>query len=142
MPRTRTLVAGIRTPQDITEKARVASGSDKPSMERAMAEAYNELVRIYGILEKHYREGGGDHPRRAAALDQLLRPTIDPKADRKILAMGLPASPGAASGEIVFNSEDAEAAKKAGHKVILMRVERRTSTAYMRRRAFSPPAAP
>src|SRR4028119_2353992 len=50
------VVAGIRTPQDISEKARQASGSDKPSMERAMPEAYAELVRIYGILEKHYRD--------------------------------------------------------------------------------------
>jgi pyruvate,orthophosphate dikinase len=50
------VVAGIRTPQDITEAARIASGSDKPSMERAMPEAYGELVRIYGILEKHYRD--------------------------------------------------------------------------------------
>jgi pyruvate,orthophosphate dikinase len=58
-----------------------------------------------------------------AALDQLLHPTIDPKAERKIVATGLPASPGAASGEIVFNSEEAEAARKAGHKVILVRIE-------------------
>ncbi|MBJ6124238.1 pyruvate, phosphate dikinase [Microvirga splendida] len=160
------VVAGIRTPQDITEKARVASGSDKPSMERAMPDAYNELVRIYGILEKHYRDmqdmeftvetgklwmlqtRNGKRTAKAAlriavelaseglitqeeavtrvepaALDQLLHPTIDPKAERKILATGLPASPGAASGAIVFNSDDAEAAKKAGHKVILVRVE-------------------
>jgi pyruvate,orthophosphate dikinase len=135
-------------------------------MERAMPEAYGELVRIYGILEKHYRDmqdmeftvekgklwmlqtRNGKRTAKAAlriavelasegliteeeavnrvdpaALDQLLHPTIDPKAERKILASGLPASPGAASGEIVFNSEDAEAAKKAGHKVILVRVE-------------------
>ncbi|QRM28425.1 pyruvate, phosphate dikinase [Microvirga sp. VF16] len=160
------VVAGIRTPQDITEKARIASGSDKPSMEGAMPEAYNELVRIYGILEKHYRDmqdmeftvetgklwmlqtRNGKRTAKAAlriavelaseglitqeeaitrvepaALDQLLHPTIDPKAERKILASGLPASPGAASGEIVFNSDDAEAARKAGHKVILVRVE-------------------
>jgi pyruvate,orthophosphate dikinase len=58
-----------------------------------------------------------------AALDQLLHPTIDPKAERKIIATGLPASPGAACGEIVFNSEDAETLKAAGHKVILVRVE-------------------
>jgi pyruvate,orthophosphate dikinase len=161
------VVAGIRTPQDITEKARITSGSvDKPSMESAMPEAYNELVRIYGILEKHYRDmqdmeftvetgklwmlqtRNGKRTAKAAlriavelaseglitqeeavtrvepaALDQLLHPTIDPKAERKILATGLPASPGAASGAIVFNSDDAEAAKKAGHKVVLVRVE-------------------
>src|SRR6188472_851273 len=58
-----------------------------------------------------------------AALDQLLHPTIDPKAERKIIATGLPASPGAASGAIVFNSDEAESAKKNGRKVILVRVE-------------------
>ncbi len=160
------VVAGIRTPQDITEQARVASGSDKPSMERAMPEAYRELVRIYGLLEKHYRDmqdmeftvetgklwmlqtRNGKRTAKAAlriavdlaseglitqeeavnrvdpaSLDQLLHPTIDPKAERNVLATGLPASPGAASGEIVFNSEDAETAVKAGRKVILVRVE-------------------
>ncbi len=49
-------MAGIRTPQDITEAARIESGSDKPSMERAMPDAYGELVRIYGLLEQHYRD--------------------------------------------------------------------------------------
>lgn len=160
------VVAGIRTPQDITEKARIEAGSDKPSMEREMPEAYAELCRIYGILEKHYRdmqdmeftiqEGklwmlqtrSGKRTAKAAlriavelateglitqeeavgrvepgALDQLLHPTIDPKAERRVLTVGLPASPGAAAGEIVFNSDDAEAAKKAGKKVILVRVE-------------------
>ncbi|PZO00250.1 MAG: pyruvate, phosphate dikinase [Hyphomicrobiales bacterium] len=160
------VVAGIRTPQDITEIARKEAGSDKPSMERVMPEAYAELVRIYGILEKHYRdmqdmeftiqEGklwmlqtrSGKRTAKAAlriavelateglisqeeavgrvepgALDQLLHPMIDPKAERRILTTGLPASPGAAAGEIVFNSDDAEAAKKAGRKCILVRVE-------------------
>ena len=160
------VVAGIRTPQDITEAARKLAGSDKPSMERAMPEAYAELCRIYGILEKHYRdmqdmeftiqEGklwmlqtrSGKRTARAAlriavelareglitqeeavsrieagSLDQLLHPTIDPKAERRILTTGLPASPGAAAGEIVFNSDEAELAKKAGRKVILVRVE-------------------
>ncbi|MCR4521414.1 MULTISPECIES: pyruvate, phosphate dikinase [Bosea] len=160
------VVAGIRTPQDITEAARIEAGSDKPSMEREMPEAYAELCRIYGILEKHYRdmqdmeftiqEGklwmlqtrSGKRTAKAAlriavelateglitqeeavgrvepgALDQLLHPTIDPKAERRVLTTGLPASPGAAAGEIVFNSDDAEAAKKAGRKVILVRVE-------------------
>jgi pyruvate,orthophosphate dikinase len=160
------VVAGIRTPQDITEKAKAASSSDKPSMEAAMPEAYAELVRIYGLLERHYRDmqdmeftvekgklwmlqtRNGKRTAKAAlriavelasegligeeeavnrvdpgALDQLLHPTIDPNAERKILATGLPASPGAASGEIVFNSDEAEAAKKNGRKVILVRVE-------------------
>jgi pyruvate,orthophosphate dikinase len=160
------VVAGIRTPQDITERARVASASNKPSMEGAMPQAYAELVRIYGVLEKHYRDmqdmeftvehgklwmlqtRNGKRTAKAAlriavdlaaeglisedeavarvdpsALDQLLHPTIDPKAHRKIIATGLPASPGAASGEIVFSSDDAEEAKKNGRKVILVRVE-------------------
>ncbi|AWN36323.1 pyruvate, phosphate dikinase [Methylobacterium radiodurans] len=160
------VVAGIRTPQDITEKARIEAKSDKPSMEKAMPESFAELTRIYGILEKHYRdmqdmeftiESGklwmlqtrnGKRTAKAAlkiavdlaseglisekeavlrvepgALDQLLHPTIDPKAERKIIASGLPASPGAATGEIVFNSEDAEACKKAERKCILVRIE-------------------
>ncbi|HEV7438992.1 MAG TPA: pyruvate, phosphate dikinase [Methylobacterium sp.] len=160
------VVAGIRTPQDITEKARIEAKSEKPSMERAMPESFAELTRIYGILEKHYRdmqdmeftiESGklwmlqtrnGKRTAKAAlriavdltneglitheeaigrvepgALDQLLHPTIDPKAERKVIASGLPASPGAATGEIVFNSEDAEAARKAERKCILVRIE-------------------
>ena len=160
------VVAGIRTPQDITEAAARASQSDKPSMEKAMPESYAELVRIYGILETHYRdmqdmeftveEGklwmlqtrGGKRTAKAAlriavemaaegliseeeavcriepaALDQLLHPTLDPKAERKILASGLPASPGAAAGEVVFSSEEAENCLKAGRPCILVRVE-------------------
>src|SRR5438270_885886 len=50
------VVAGIRTPQDITEHARKESGSDKASMETAMPEAYKELTRFYTLLEKHYRD--------------------------------------------------------------------------------------
>ena len=53
----------------------------------------------------------------------LLHPTIDPSAERKVIATGLPASPGAACGEIVFSSEEAETLKSQGHKVILVRVE-------------------
>ena len=160
------VVAGIRTPQNITEIARIEAGSDKPSLEHAMPEAYHEFVRICGLLESHYRDvqdveftiernklwmlqtRNGKRTAKAAlkiavdlvneglitkheavgriepgALDQLLHPTIDPKAERKIVATGLPASPGAAAGEIVFDSDDAEAAKAAGRKVILVRVE-------------------
>ena len=160
------VVAGIRTPQNITEIARIEAGSDKPSLEHAMPEAYHEFVRICGLLESHYRDvqdveftiernklwmlqtRNGKRTAKAAlkiavdlvneglitkheavgriepaALDQLLHPTIDPKAERKIVATGLPASPGAAAGEIVFDSDDAEAAKVAGRKVILVRVE-------------------
>jgi pyruvate,orthophosphate dikinase len=160
------VVAGIRTPQEITEKARVAAGSDKRSMERSLPDAFNELIRIYGVLEKHYRDmqdleftveqgklwmlqtRSGKRTAKAAlriavelaneglitreeavarvepqALDQLLHPTIDPSAERKVLAVGLPASPGAAAGEIVFSADDAEAMKAQGRRVILVRVE-------------------
>jgi pyruvate,orthophosphate dikinase len=160
------VVAGIRTPQDITEKARIGAGSDRPSLEKAMPEAYAEFIRICGLLEKHYRDvqdveftiergklwmlqtRNGKRTAKAAlkiavelaseglitqeeavgridpgALDQLLHPTIDPSAQRQVLATGLPASPGAAGGEIVFDSDDAEAARAAGRKVILVRIE-------------------
>src|SRR5690606_25615082 len=56
-------------------------------------------------------------------LDQLLHPTIDPGAEKRIIATGLPASPGAAAGEIVFDSDEAEALKAQGRNVILVRVE-------------------
>ncbi|WP_312127766.1 pyruvate, phosphate dikinase [Brevundimonas sp.] len=58
-----------------------------------------------------------------AALDQLLHPTIDPKADRKVIANGLPASPGAATGKIVFDADEAERAAQNGDAVILVRDE-------------------
>jgi pyruvate,orthophosphate dikinase len=57
------------------------------------------------------------------SLDQLLHPMIDPKAERTVLAVGLPASPGAASGEIVFSADDAEQLRSIGRKVILVRIE-------------------
>jgi pyruvate,orthophosphate dikinase len=57
------------------------------------------------------------------SLDQLLHPTIDPAATRDLVASGLPASPGAASGEIVFTPEEAATARQAGKKVILVRIE-------------------
>ena len=160
------VVAGIRTPQEITEQARKEAGSQKPSMESAMPDAFAELTRIHGALERHYRDmqdleftveqgklwmlqtRNGKRTALAAlriavelaneklitkdeavariepsSLDQLLHPTIDPNAVRKVLATGLPASPGAACGEIVFSSEDAETLKNQGRKVILVRVE-------------------
>ena len=160
------VVAGIRTPQNLTEAARLEAGSDKPSLEVLMPEAYHSFIDICARLETHYRDmqdveftiergklwmlqtRSGKRTTKAAlkvacdmveeglisqdeavmridagGLDQLLHPTIDPKAERKIVATGLPASPGAASGEIVFNSEEAEAAKQAGRKVILVRIE-------------------
>src|SRR5260370_33564769 len=49
------VVAGIRTPQEITEIARQEAGSDKPSMQKALPEAFRELTRIYGLLERHSR---------------------------------------------------------------------------------------
>ncbi|MCB2101178.1 MAG: pyruvate, phosphate dikinase, partial [Rhodobacterales bacterium] len=58
-----------------------------------------------------------------AQLDQLLHPTLDPKADKEVLGRGLPASPGAASGQVVFSAEDAEAWSEAGKEVILVRIE-------------------
>src|ERR1700709_2443051 len=58
-----------------------------------------------------------------ASLDQLLHPTIDPGAKRDIIATGLPASPGAASGEIVFSSDEAAKLQADGRKVILVRIE-------------------
>jgi pyruvate,orthophosphate dikinase len=160
------VVAGIRTPQEITEIARRESGSDKPSLEHAMPAVFAELTRIYGLLEKHYRDmqdleftveqgklwmlqtRAGKRTAKAAlriavelaneglisrdeavmrvepgTLDQLLHPTIDPSAERKVVATGLPASPGAASGEIVFSSDEAEDMRSQGRKVILVRVE-------------------
>ena len=160
------VVAGIRTPQDITEYARTESGSDKASMETAMPEAFKELTRIYTLLEKHYRDmqdmeftveqgklwmlqtRGGKRTAKAAlriavelanegliskkdavsridpaSLDQLLHPTIDPAAKRDVIATGLPASPGAAAGEIVFSSDEAAKLQADGRKVILVRIE-------------------
>ena len=59
----------------------------------------------------------------AGALDQLLHPTLDPAAPRDVITRGLPASPGAASGAIVFDSDTAEARAKLGDAVILVRTE-------------------
>ncbi|MGQ3313317.1 pyruvate, phosphate dikinase [Reyranella sp.] len=58
-----------------------------------------------------------------ASLDQLLHPTLDPKAARKVISKGLPASPGAASGKVVFTADDAEKQARGGEKVILVRRE-------------------
>lgn len=160
------VVAGIRTPQNITEVARIEAGSDKPSMEKALPEVYTEFTRIAGVLESHYRDmqdleftvergklwmlqtRSGKRTAKAslriavelandgvitreeaiarvdpAALDQLLHPMLDPKAEKKVIGSGLPASPGAASGEIVFSADEAELLKTQGRKVILVRIE-------------------
>jgi len=58
-----------------------------------------------------------------SALDQLLHPSLDPDAQRNVIVKGLPASPGAASGEVVFSSDEAVEMQAAGRKVILVRVE-------------------
>ena len=58
-----------------------------------------------------------------ASLDQLLHPTLDPKAARNLLAKGLPASPGAACGAVVFSADEAESRAQKGESVILVRVE-------------------
>ncbi|GHC71668.1 pyruvate, phosphate dikinase [Limoniibacter endophyticus] len=160
------VVAGIRTPQNITEAARIAAGSDKPSLEKVMPEAFADFIAIANKLEQHYRDmqdleftiergklwmlqtRSGKRTAKAslkiaaemveegllsadeavcridpASLDQLLHPTIDPKAQRDVVGRGLPASPGAATGEIVFTSERAEELKDQGRKVILVRIE-------------------
>ena len=160
------VVAGIRTPQNITEAARKAAGSDKPSLESLMPEVFKQFAATTKMLERHYRDmqdleftvergklwmlqtRNGKRTARAAlrvavemaneglisredaitrvepaTLDQMLHPTLDPKAKPAPLATGLPASPGAASGEIVFSADDAAAARQAGHKTILVRVE-------------------
>ncbi|MER8373523.1 pyruvate, phosphate dikinase [Mesorhizobium sp. M1409] len=160
------VVAGIRTPQNITEAARIAAGSDKPSLQKLMPDAFQSFVTISDSLEKHYRDmqdleftiergklwmlqtRSGKRTAKAAlkiavemardrlitkeeavaridpaSLDQLLHPTIDPKAARDVIGIGLPASPGAATGEIVFSSGDAEELKSQGRKAILVRIE-------------------
>ncbi|RUY87627.1 pyruvate, phosphate dikinase, partial [Mesorhizobium sp. M7A.F.Ca.CA.003.01.2.1] len=160
------VVAGIRTPQNITEAARIAAGSDKPSLQKLMPDAFQSFVTISDSLEKHYRDmqdleftiergklwmlqtRSGKRTAKAAlkiavemardrlitkeeavaridpaSLDQLLHPTIDPKAARDVIGIGLPASPGAATGEIVFSSADAEDLKTQGRKAILVRIE-------------------
>jgi pyruvate,orthophosphate dikinase len=58
-----------------------------------------------------------------ASLDQLLHPTLDPKAKRNVITRGLPASPGAGVGRVVFNADDAETWNNKGEKVVLVRVE-------------------
>ncbi len=58
-----------------------------------------------------------------SSLDQLLHPTLDPKAARHLLAKGLPASPGAASGAVVFSADEAETRAAKGEAVLLVRIE-------------------
>ena len=160
------VVAGIRTPQNITERARIEAGSEAPSLEALMPETFAELSATFDRLEAHYRDmqdmeftiqdgklwmlqtRTGKRTAKAAlriavdlaeegvitkaeavlridpaSLDQLLHPTLDPGAKRDVIATGLPASPGAACGEIVFDAGEAERLRALNRRVILVRVE-------------------
>ena len=160
------VVAGIRTPQQLTKSSRLAVGNDLPSMEESMPATFRQLVEVFKKLEKHYRDmqdieftvqqgklwmlqtRSGKRTAKAAikiavdmvkekligqaeaveridpsSLDQLLHPTPDPKAARKVIAKGLAASPGAASGKVVFLADEAEKMAQKGEAVILCRVE-------------------
>ncbi|MFT5508689.1 MAG: pyruvate,orthophosphate dikinase [Hyphomicrobiaceae bacterium] len=160
------VVAGIRTPQPLTEAARIEAGETEPSLEAIMPETYGQLAGVFETLEKHYRDmqdieftiqdsklwmlqtRSGKRTTKAAlkiavdlsneglitqneavmridpaSLDQLLHPMIDPDAEKDVIARGLPASPGAAVGEIVFDSDEAERLKAQEKNVILVRIE-------------------
>ena len=160
------VVAGTRTPQHITKKAKNESGSKALSMEEAMPKVYQQLKLIFVKLEKHYRDmqdieftvennklwmlqtRSGKRTAKAAikiavdmvkekliskkeailridpnTLETLLHPTLDEKVDKKIIASGLPASPGAASGKVVFSAEEAEKLNGMMEDTILVRVE-------------------
>ena len=160
------VVAGVRTPQPINESSRTPDTEGLPTLEAEMPRAYKELVRIYRMLEKHYRDmqdieftiqrgklwmlqtRSGKRTTAAAvqiavdmakerlitreeaigrvdpaSLDRLLHPTIDPGSKLPVIARGLPASPGAAVGRVVFSAEEAENRAKAGEKVVLVRTE-------------------
>ncbi|AJY46183.1 pyruvate, phosphate dikinase [Martelella endophytica] len=160
------VVAGIRTPQSVTEAGRIASGSDRPSLEKLMPEAFDALVKVSARLERHYgdvqdmeftiergrlfmlqtragKRSAGAAMKIAmdmadeglisrseaiirvdpATLDQMLHPTISPDYKGTQIGSGLPASPGAVTGEIVFSAEEAISAHAEGRKVILVRTE-------------------
>lgn len=173
------VVAGIRTPQEITlEESRLWAAdagiseeerSEKyPSLEEIMPKAYAQLVKYKDQLEKSYKDmqdmeftiednvlymlqtRNGKRTAHAAVkiavdlvaekritkeealrrisandLDQLLHPTFDAKAksEANVIAKGKNASPGAAVGKVVFSAERAEAMKRDGEKVILVRIE-------------------
>ncbi len=160
------VVAGIRTPQNLTKQSRLDAGAEALSMEEIFPDVFGELVDVYKKLEAHYRDmqdieftvqqgklwmlqtRSGKRTANAAlqiaidmvdenlitkeeaikriepsSLDQLLHPTLDPEAKKDIIAKGLPASPGAASGQIVFNSDEAEKLAGEGVSVILVRIE-------------------
>jgi len=160
------VVAGMRTPQSISEEARLTAKSDAPSLEATMPAVFAEFKAYAERLEAHYRDmqdmeftvergklwmlqtRGGKRTAPAAlkiavdmaneglitrddalmridpaSLDQLLHPTVDPEIGHAVLTSGLPASPGAACGEIAFGPEEAIELAGQGRKVILVRVE-------------------
>jgi pyruvate,orthophosphate dikinase len=160
------VVAGTRTPQYITKKARQQAKVKAPSMEEVMPNVYKQLHKILKKLEKHYKDmqdveftvenkklwmlqtRSGKRTAKSAvkiavdmvkekliskkeavlridpnSLDTLLHPTLDEKSLINIIANGLPASPGAASGKVVFTSEEAERLNGMMQDTILVRVE-------------------
>ncbi|MGZ3655277.1 MAG: pyruvate, phosphate dikinase [Bdellovibrionota bacterium] len=161
------VVAGIRTPQPINADSFNDQNKHLPTLEKLLPAAFQELVKLYQKLEKHYRDMQDieftiqkgklfmlqtrNGKRTAAAamkiavdmvkegmidkkeavlrvtpeqLDQLLHPRLDPDATRDVFAKGLPASPGAVSGRIVFDPDTAEKwVKEKKEKIILVRVE-------------------
>ncbi len=160
------VVAGIRTPQYITKKARKEAKAKEPSMEESMPKVFKKLNKILGILEKHYRDmqdveftvenkklwmlqtRSGKRTTKSAvkiaidmfkekliskkeavlrinpnSLDTLLHPTLDESGSINVIANGLPASPGAASGKVVFSSDEAERLNSMMQDTILVRVE-------------------
>ena len=160
------VVAGTRTPQHITVRAKKASGAKELSMEETMPNVYRDLKNTLFKLEKHYKEmqdveftvenkklwilqtRSGKRTAEAAikiavdmtkekliskkeallridpnSLDTLLHPTLDKTVEKKIIAKGLPASPGAASGKVVFTAEEAERLNGMMQNTILVRVE-------------------
>ena len=160
------VVAGTRTPQYITKKARRNSNSKENSMEESMPKAFKELKKILKLLEEHYKDmqdveftvensklwilqtRSGKRTAKSAVkiavdmvkekkisrnqailridpntLDTLLHPSLDEKSELKVIAKGLPASPGAVSGKVVFSSDEAERLNGIMQNVILVRVE-------------------
>ncbi|WP_428079561.1 pyruvate, phosphate dikinase [Candidatus Pelagibacter sp.] len=160
------VVAGTRTPQYITKKARKNAKVEEPSMEESLPKVFKELKKILKKLEKHYKDmqdveftvennklwmlqtRSGKRTAKSAvkiavdmvkekliskkeavlridpnSLDTLLHPTLDEKSTINVIANGLPASPGAASGKVVFTSEEAERLTSMMQDTILVRVE-------------------
>ena len=160
------VVAGTRTPQHITKKARKDAKETLLSMEESMPRVYKNLKNILIKLEKHYKDmqdveftvennklwmlqtRSGKRTAKSSvkiavdmereklitkkeavlrvqpnSLDTLLHPTLDETANLEVIAKGLPASPGAASGKVVFTSDEAERLNGMMQNTILVRVE-------------------